>query len=310
MQWQGFVKSERQGIVAISVLLLASVFLTVIHGLMLAVHKEMEAQTNSIEQEQALNLGESLICIALEKESSGILGSKTQMGPIVLYPGGEEVRAELTVDEDQVLGVREIKASIEKSSGEWNVYQDKIFPPGSKENGVYQSTIYAQYGISGNVPGGIACNDGSSGLAMPQVNAAGYKKYGKLVLPTAIDLRDYGLRKRLYFNTSSGNIAYSIPYNTIIKGDGVFVDESGITFNRGCQSLGNLWLISGSGIVIGDNVKLDKSLIIAQKNISIGNNVSINGIIICGGKVTIGSNLIMTRDEKVLEPFSTVCYYL
>lgn len=310
MQWQSFVKSERQGIVSISVLLLASVFLTVIHGLMLAVHKEMEAQTNSIGQEQALNLGESLICIALEKERSGILASKIQLAPIVLYPGGEEVMAELTVEEDQVLGVREIKASIEKSSGEWNIYQDKIFPPGGKENGVYKSTIFAQYGISGNVPEGIACNDGSSGFAMPQVNAAGYKKYGKLVLPTAIDLRDYGLRKRLYFNTSSGNIPYSIPYNTIIKGDGVFVDESGITFNSGCQCLGNLWLISGSGIVIGDNVRLNKSLIIAQKNISIGNNVSINGIIICGGKVTIGSNLIMTRDEKVLEPFSTVCYYL
>ena len=69
-------------------------------------------------------------------------------------------------------------------------------------------------------------------------------------------------------------------------------------------------LISGSGIIIGDDVKLDKALLMAKKNISIGNNVSISGIIISGGKVTIGNNLIMTRNKTVLEPFLTACYFL
>ena len=132
----------------------------------------------------------------------------------------------------------------------------------------------------------------------------------KWFLQTADELRDYGLKRRLYFNTSSGSVAYSIAQNTIIKGDGVLVDESGITINEGCRSTGNLWLISGSGIIIGDDVKLDKALLMAKKNISIGNNVSISGIIISGGKVTIGNNLIMTRNKTVLEPFLTACYFL
>lgn len=310
MQRQSIVKSKQQGIIAISILILAAVFVTMAQGLLLIVHKECEAQLDSIRQTQILSLGESLICDAIASEEKGLFAGNVELPPVTLYPREEQVVPRIVVEDDAEVNLRQIKMSIIRKSQEWNIYQDKLSAPGGKEHPVYRSTIFAQNGFAGMIPAGLASADGASGTIMPQINVAGYKKYSNIVLPIATDLRDYGLGRRLYFNTASGNAAYSIAGNTVIKGDGVLVDESGITINSGCQTTGKIWLISGSGIIIGDNVKLGSALIIAQKNISIGNNVSINGIIISAGTITLGNDPVITRDEKVLEPFSTVCYFL
>lgn len=310
MQRQSFIILQRKGMISLSILLLATVFLTILQGFFLLVNRENEAQTDDIRQEQVLNLGESLINVALRNEKIGKLSDDLLLKGIKLYPGNEDFTAKITNKSNPSLGIRQIKITLESSDRKWNVYEDKLLPPGGADNQVYQNTIYAQNGIAGNKPIGVVIGEGNSSIVMPLFDVSAYKQFGKMVLPTADELRDYGLKRRLYFNTSSGSVAYSIAQNTIIKGDGVLVDESGITINEGCRSTGNLWLISGSGIIIGDDVKLDKALLIAKKNISIGNNVSISGIIISGGKVTIGNNLIMTRNKTVLEPFLTACYFL
>jgi len=310
MQWQGFIMRQRKGMISLSILLLTTLLLTILQGFFLLVNRESEAQTDNIRQEQILNLGESLIRIAVRNEEKGNLSDDIQLQNVTLYPANEDFTAKITNQNDISLGVRQIKISLESSSKKWNVYEDKLLPPGGADNLVYQKAIYAQNGIAGNKPTGDIVLEGSSGIAMPFFDVSAYKKYGKMVLPAAEELRDYGLKKRLYVNTAAGNVAYSVAEDTAIKGDGVFVDEAGITINDRCTATGRLWLISGSGIVIGDNVKLDKALLIAKKNISIGNNVSINGIIISGGKVTIGNSLTMVRDKMVLEPFYTACYFL
>ncbi|MGL5207609.1 MAG: hypothetical protein ACRC8T_08935 [Acidaminococcaceae bacterium] len=310
MQWQSFMIWQRKGIISLSVLLFSTVILTIFQGFFFLITRESETQLDDIRQEQVLNLGESLIKIAVRNEEQGKLSSAIQLKEIKLYPGNEEVTAEITTKKDIQLGVRQIKIVLESADWKWQLYEDKLLPPGGAQNKVYQNAIYAQDGISGSKPNGVSIADGSNGSVMPLFDVSAYKQFCKMVLPTAKELSDYGLKKRLYFNTSSGNSAYSVIENTIIKGDGVLVDEAGITIKESCRSIGNLWLISGSGIVIEDNVQLDKALIIAKKNVSIGNNVSISGIIISGGKVTVGNNLIMTRDKKVLEPFLTACYFL
>ncbi|MHC1719070.1 MAG: hypothetical protein AB9883_10535 [Acidaminococcaceae bacterium] len=310
MQWQSFIMDQRKGMVSLSVLLLATVLLTILQGFFLLVNRESEAQTDNIRQEQILNLGESLIKLAVRNEDKGNLSGDIQLQKVTLYPGNEEFMVKIAKENDISLGVRQIKISLESSSKKWNIYEDKLSPPGGADNPVYQNAVYAQNGIAGNKPAGVIVQEGNCVIKMPYFDASGYKKYGKMVLPTADDLRDYGLKKRLYVNTAAGNAAYSVAEDTVIKGDGVFVDEAGITINERCTAAGKLWLISGSGIIIGDNVKLDKALLIAKKNISIGNNVSINGIIISGGKVTIGNGLTMTREKMVLEPFSTAYYFL
>ena len=310
MQWQSFIMRQRKGMISLSILLLTTVLLTILQGFFLLVNRESEAQTDNIRQEQILNLGESLIRIAGRNEEKGNLNDDIQLQKVTLYPGNEEFTTKISNENDTSLGVRQIKISFESSSKKWNIYKDRLLPPGGADNPVYQNAIYAQNGIAGNKPAGVIFQEGNSGITMPFFDVSAYKKYGKMVLPAADELRDYGLKRRLYVNTAAGNVAYSVAEDTVIKGDGVFVDEAGITINERCTATGNLWLISGSGIVIGDNVKLDKALLIAKKNISIGNNVSINGIIISGGKVTIGNSLTMARDKMVLEPFSTACYFL
>lgn len=310
MQWQSFIIRQRKGMISLSILLFATVILTILQGFYILVNRESEAQRDDIRQEQVLSLGESLINAAVRNEEMGKLSADLQLKGIKLYPGNEEFTAKITKKSDISLGIRQIKVALESADRTWNVYEDKLLPPGGADNPVYQNAIYAQNGIAGIVPEGVIAQEGNSGIIMPFFDVSWYKKYGKIVLPTPEELRDYGLKRRLYFNTSSGSDAYSVAENTVIKGDGVLVDEAGITINKSCRSKGNLWLISGSAIVIEDDVKLDKALIIAKKNISIGNNVSISGIIISGGKVTIGNNLIMTRDKTVLEPFSTTCYFL
>ena len=310
MQWHSFIIRKRKGMVSLSILLLATVILTILQGFFLLVNRESEAQRDNIRQEQILNLGESLIGVAVRNEEKGNLSDCLQLQKVTLYPGNEEFTAIITKENNISLGVSQIKIALEGAGRKWNIYEDKLLPPGGADNPVYQNAIYAQNGIVGIIPTGIVAQEGNSGSIMPFFDVSGYKKYGKMVLPAADELRDYGLKKRLYVNTAAGNVAYSVAQDTVIKGDGVFVDEAGITINGRCTATGNLWLISGSGIVIGDDVKLEKALIIAKKNISIGNNVSINGIIISGGKVTIGNNLIMTRNKTVLEPFLTACYFL
>ena len=310
MQWQSFIVRQSKGMVSLSILLLVAVSVTILQGFFLLVNKENEAQKDNIRQEQILNLGESLIRRVLRNEKEGNIGDDIQLQKVTLYPGKEDFTARIINESDKPLGVRQIKIVLESTEKKWNIYEDKLLPPGGADNPVYQQAIFAQHGISGMLPAGVSFQEGNSYYQMPFFDVSGYKKYGKMVLPTADALRDYGLKKRLYVNTAAGDIAYSVSRDTVIKGDGVFVDEAGITIDDRCKATGNLWLISGSGIIIGDDVKLEKALIIAQKNISIGNNVSINGIIISGGKVTIANNLTMTRDKTVLEPFSTVCYFL
>ena len=310
MQWQSFIVRQCKGMVSLSVLLLATMLLTILQGFFLLVNRESEAQTDKIRQEQILNLGESLIRKAVKNEEKGNLSNCLQLQKITFYPGDEQFTAKITNERDISLGISQIKIALESTGKKWNIYEDKLLPPGGADNPAYQNAIFAQNGIVGIVPAGVTIMEGNSDIIMPFFDVSEYKKFCKMVLPSAEELKDYGLKRRVYVNTAAGNVAYSVAENTTINGDGVFVDEAGITINDKCTATGNLWLISGSGIVIGDDVKMEKALIIAKKNISIGNNVSINGIIISGGKVTIGNNLTMTRDKMVLETFSTACYFL
>ncbi|NLY83099.1 MAG: hypothetical protein GX084_00585 [Acholeplasmataceae bacterium] len=302
-------KNDRKGAVALAVLLAATVMLTAVSGLLLLIEAENEAQRADITKKQITALAEGLMQASIERAKQGLPVESYNVPNLKLFPGRVTVSTHHAILEYPAINARRLQVSITDKTEEWCLYQDLLNPPGGRGHEAYSNTLYARNGVLGDVPAGIVFADGSAGYTEPDFEVNDYRRCGCMVLPSQTELNDYGLQRRVYFNTLAGG-AYTTSDNALIKGEGVLVDESGITLGRGCRATDSLWLISGSSIIIEDDVQLDKALILAKKNISIGNNVRINGIIICGGRITIGNDFFLNRLEEVLTPFTSVCYFI
>ena len=61
-------------------------------------------------------------------------------------------------------------------------------------------------------------------------------------------------------------------------------------------------------LIIGDNVQMERALLIVKNNLRIGTNCRIKGIVAAGGEITIGVNFSLQRREDVLEPYFAAMY--
>ena len=66
--------------------------------------------------------------------------------------------------------------------------------------------------------------------------------------------------------------------------------------------------IVGDNLIIGDNVQMERALLIVKNNLRIGTNCRIKGIVAAGGEITIGVNFSLQRREDVLEPYFAAMY--
>ena len=64
----------------------------------------------------------------------------------------------------------------------------------------------------------------------------------------------------------------------------------------------------GVNLIIGDNVQMERALLIVKNNLRIGTNCRIKGIVAAGGEITIGVNFSLQRREDVLEPYFAAMY--
>lgn len=309
MQRTAVINKDQRGILTLSVLLVVFLLIVLVQGLLFAVKEEHSKQIAELHEEQKRLLAASLLQAAEETRQTDNL-SEIVLAPVILQPGNLTVQPSLHVVDEVQLGIRQIEARVETTAASWSLYRIFCSPPGGARHPIYTYNIFALLGVNGKLPTGEKVLDGSSGVLLPAINYADYGNFGLRQLPTAEELTDYGLQQRLYFNTVNGAETYELPPKTTISGDGVLIDEVVIVVGNSCTASGRLTLISGSGISIGDNVKLDQAFLFAQKNITIGDNVTINGIIVSGGKLKVGNNFAFTGERKLLDTFATVRYFL
>lgn len=72
--------------------------------------------------------------------------------------------------------------------------------------------------------------------------------------------------------------------------------------------MGRVTIVVGDNLIIGDNVQMERALLIVKNNLRIGTNCRIKGIVAAGGEITIGVNFSLQRREDVLEPYFAAMY--
>ncbi len=97
----------------------------------------------------------------------------------------------------------------------------------------------------------------------------------------------------------------TFPSDSTIAGDGVLVADKRISIGKNCRFTGRVILISTYyDIIMGDNVKFDKALLLAKHRVVFGKRCKLNGFAY-GESITLQGKGTFTQDEEVVLPFST-----
>ncbi|HIU64516.1 MAG TPA: hypothetical protein IAB06_05745, partial [Candidatus Avacidaminococcus intestinavium] len=282
MQWENRVSKKNSGLTGITVLLVALILLGGFQGLLLVAEREQCSLGSYIRSAQELELGESLIKAARkikQRKPEQTVDIKTQT---ILYPGSEVANLAVTEVNDKLLGIYELKAKIITKSNNVTVFGNTFFPPGGKNDLIYQKDFFATQGVVGAaLDKSITVKQGIVSPLLKSLDVTRYKKYHTLYLPTSDELEKFGLGNRLYYGMEHDG-TYRIKPGSSITGNGMLIAEQSMELGDGCFNKGRIILLSGSGIIVGNNVNLSNVLLIAKKNISIGNDTIISGIIISG----------------------------
>ena len=124
---------------------------------------------------------------------------------------------------------------------------------------------------------------------------------------TAADAAQDGLSSKFYYLPSSTTFSFSS--GSKIHGSTVFVNSGSISIASNCIFYDRVMIVSGAGsITIGKNVNLKKAIIIAKNTVTIDEGSQINGLIV-GNQIVLKGPVSISRDEEVVEPFSSA-YFL
>lgn len=115
-----------------------------------------------------------------------------------------------------------------------------------------------------------------------------------------------GFNKRFtYLDLSS---SFVFPKQARLLGEAVFVNKSGIEIGAGCSFPNRVAMYSQKGnITIGDNVRMDKALIHAYGNVTIGTGCKIKGLILAN-KIILKGASTFSGDADVVAPFSSCAF--
>ncbi|MEG0970854.1 MAG: hypothetical protein RSE47_07070 [Acidaminococcaceae bacterium] len=294
-----------RGFILLPLLVLIAIFSLLAQGLLHLVQHECEIEQARLREQQIMTLVQSMLARpALTGEQLPV--GKTVLPQLVLYPGQETVNPYVEVTGSTEASLHRITAGVVTTKGT-NYWQKLcVYPPGGGDNPVYQKTIYAGQRLEGELPPN--CSSGE-GWGIAELDVEAYQTFREGYLPVAANLKYEGLARKLYVNTGNTTIdesrSYEVPARTLIKGEGVLVYGRPIYLLEGVVAPGEVHLYCHSNIFLGDNVVLQKAFLFSDRDIIIGNNVTINGIIIAKGKIVFGSNCTVNRDAEVLKPFVT-----
>ena len=174
--------------------------------------------------------------------------------------------------------------------------------------GVYENTLTAGRKINGdfNKYNDLICV-GEAGDILETLDIGAYKKWSHYSFLTDDEYRQLGFGKGIYYSDD----LYGARLPCIVealKGDAFLISEKNITIENNLHLLGRVTIVVGDNLIIGDNVQMERALLIVKNNLRIGTNCRIKGIVAAGGEITIGVNFSLQRREDVLEPYFAAMY--
>lgn len=302
-------KKSRAGSISISVLLLCIIVLGVIRVLHVLVIKEAKIEEKDLERRQICQMLADISNCWLKMESDGDVVKDYIFPERRLSPSNKIIRAHVKVARDDLLPGRNLQVAVNIEDDVLCLSEVTLQPPLGRMCDFYNNTLTAGEEIIGykeNADSTVKIVSGQKGV-LNKLEVEQYKKWKRYDFLSREEYQEVGFGQGLYYDDSLyGN---RVPYiGKAIKGDAFLVIEKDLTIDSNVSMQGRIMCIVGGNIHIGDNVDLDKVLLISKKNLNIGNDCSISGVIVVGGKATIGERLQLKREESVLENFHCAQY--
>ena len=181
-------------------------------------------------------------------------------------------------------------------------------PPLGRGQEFYENTLTAGRKINGdfNKYNDLICV-GEAGDILETLDIGAYKKWSHYSFLTDDEYRQLGFGKGIYYSDD----LYGARLPCIVealKGDAFLISEKNITIENNLHLLGRVTIVVGDNLIIGDNVQMERALLIVKNNLRIGTNCRIKGFVAAGGEITIGVNFSLQRREDVLEPYFAAMY--
>ena len=301
------LRSERQGHAALVILALVCFLGTAALLVSRLVLGEYIKTKEAIGRQQVVFLVQDVLHCALQEEvRRGKL--ENTFWQAILQPGQEKVEVRLTVTETAKLGLRRLQvAAWPQTMPDYGLNQLRW----SFTRVVRQQAASHALIVAGSLQGdaeklGRLLYTSDEGAIFPDYAISDFEPWQPHPCPSPVDLRTYGLSKRLYLRDSLET--YRINYGTKIPGEGMLIFggdlvlEDGVTFND------RTVLFTEGNFTTGANVTLQNTLIFCKGRLSLGRNNKIQGVIFVKQAASWSDDLILQHAPEVVAPFSTAAY--
>ena len=278
-----------RGSVSIVVLLACVVLSGAVQALYYSLREEIEAESKIVlhNQLQAAT-GDVMSCVLRKEQSSNL--------------------TEVVLERAESLPGRKVSVISIADDMQIRLAEVCLQPPLGRGQEFYENTLTAGRKINGdfNKYNDLICV-GEAGDILETLDIGAYKKWSHYSFLTDDEYRQLGFGKGIYYSDD----LYGARLPCIVealKGDAFLISEKNITIENNLHLLGRVTIVVGDNLIIGDNVQMERALLIVKNNLRIGTNCRIKGIVAAGGEITIGVNFSLQRREDVLEPYFAAMY--
>lgn len=282
-----------RGSVSIVVLLACVVLSGAVQALYYSLREEIEAESKIVLHNQLQAATGDVMSCVLRKEQSSNLTESFRLEEQMLYPGQKVMQTEVVLERAESLPGRKVSVISIADDMQIRLAEVCLQPPLGRGQEFYENTLIICVGEAGDI--------------LETLDIGAYKKWSHYSFLTDDEYRQLGFGKGIYYSDD----LYGARLPCIVealKGDAFLISEKNITIENNLHLLGRVTIVVGDNLIIGDNVQMERALLIVKNNLRIGTNCRIKGIVAAGGEITIGVNFSLQRREDVLEPYFAAMY--
>ena len=145
----------------------------------------------------------------------------------------------------------------------------------------------------------------SNGAVFPQFSVEEIATWASTDFPSALELQRDGLSGWIYLSRKD----ISLPKGLNVNGDGVLAFAGNVTISDNTVFTDRIVIIADRNLFIGNNVKLEKAFVLCRGKLTVGTDSIINGAVMVQQGAVLDGKSTITGDREVLEPFCSIVSY-
>ena len=272
-----------------------------------SVYQEAEAVREFLCRKQLETIAQSFMLISLQQEKETVISDAVYNLPL-LQPGNNEVRIVVSVNRVKDFGLRFLKVEVaDSNSNEFSLRQCVMFFPAPLiqllENPVTDLSGSAGKEETGEKKNTITSKSG--GAVFPQFSIGEIAEWASTGFPSPLEMQRDGLSGWIYLSRKE----ISLPKGLKVNGDGILCFGEDVTIGDNSVFTGRIIILADCNLHIGNQVRLEKSLLLCRGKVTIGTDSFINGAVMAKQGVVTGENVTIIGDKEVLEPFNSIISY-